>query len=89
MATRLTRRPLSISENVSKLGSDCTGIDGENSRTLNLANLDDHNSETLVKSGITLHLTTDYTITRQAGGSIVTFIIAVFDADVITGVLFQ
>lgn len=61
------------------LGSACTGTDGALNRTVVLANTDYYSVIDFVKQGTSLHESLDFTIS----GDTVTFLVAIFDIDVI------
>jgi hypothetical protein len=61
------------------LGSNCTGTDGTANRTYVLTNANYYSVIEFLKQGAAMHETIDYTIS----GNTVTFIVIVFDSDVI------
>ncbi len=72
-------------ETESKLGSDCSGVDGASNRVLTLAN-----TKTTVDGGLLVYveglvlaLTTNFTIDHNNTGSEITFLGAINDSDVI------
>lgn len=56
-------------------GSDCTGNDGEPNRTLTVTK-----TGMIIVDGMTLHQTTDYTLS----GFVITFLNTIYDTQVIT-----
>lgn len=64
----------------SATGANCTGNDGDPNRTLTINNTKLSSNEQVVVQGLTLALTTDYTIVHSATNSVVTFINPIFDS---------
>jgi len=64
-------------------GSDCTGVDGAVNRTLTLSNTIMSSDELVSLSGNVLQITTQYTISHNAGSTVITFLVNVWDTETI------
>lgn len=67
-----------------KLGSNCSGSDGDANRVLTLANSETSSDELVTLDGIVLSITTDYTVSHKAASSTITFVVKVWDTQKIT-----
>ena len=70
---------LSASTVERKLGSDCTGSDGDANRVLTLANTTTSAKEMVFLDGVCLKAGTDYTANHLAASSTITFLLKVWD----------
>lgn len=74
-----------------KLGSDCSGISGASNRTLTLANtgLTTTGGFLVYASGLSLGLTTEYTVVHNSSASVITFLNGMWDDMTIVVSYFQ
>jgi len=62
-----------------KLGSDCSGSDGDTGRVLTLTNTALSSQELVAVDGRVLRITTDYAVSHLAASSTITFVDKIFD----------
>ena len=66
-------------------GTNCTGSDGDQNRTLTLDNLflTNDNSFNIFVNGLFLHLNTDYTVSHHVTETVITFVNVLWNENII------
>jgi len=66
-----------------KLGSNCSGSDGATNRVLTLANTVLSSQERVFLDGVRLQQTTQYTVSHLSASSTITFLVSVWNTQLI------